>query len=68
MTLTRVHIAEHVTAAFDPPPASKSDLLTTAAAAQAPEEILQALDSLPERPYHGLRELWAHLPEVPVDA
>lgn len=68
MTLTRVAIAEHVAPAFTLPPATKSDLLTTATETHAPGEVLRALESLPDRDYHGLRELWRHLPEIPVDA
>lgn len=68
MTVTRLDIAEAVLGTFGGSSASvrKADLLRTARDRGAESEVLVALESLPERPFRTLNELWTHLPEVPV--
>lgn len=66
MPLTRLEIADHVSQAFHAPAVSRHDLLEAAVANQAPDEVLQTLTSLPDQPFRSLRDLWPHLPEVPV--
>ncbi len=64
MTTTRAQIANHIEDAFDYPPASKGDLLDAATASAAGAPVLAALNTLPERNYAHLRDLWPHLPDV----
>lgn len=67
MTVTRIEIADAVEAAFEHPPVSKSDLLARATASRAHVGVLDALARLPERDFRYLRDLWTHLPGIPVD-
>lgn len=67
LTVTRIEIADAVEAAFDHPPASKGDLLAHATANRARVDVLDAIARLPERDFRHLRDLWAHLPGIPVD-
>jgi hypothetical protein len=67
MTVTRIEIADAVEEAFARPPVSKGDLLAHATANRARVDVLDALARLPERNFGHLRELWPHLPGVPVD-
>lgn len=67
LTVTRIEIADAVETAFEHPPASKSDLLSHATANRARVGVLDAIARLPERDFRRLRDLWAHLPGVPVD-
>jgi Protein of unknown function (DUF2795) len=66
MKLTRLEIADHVSGAFHAPKVSKTELIEAASASRAPSEVLCALGSLPDAQFHSLRDLWPHLPEVPV--
>jgi hypothetical protein len=67
VTVTRIEIADHVEDAFARAPASKSDLLATATATRARTEVLDTLGRLPDRHHRSLRDLWPHLPGVPVE-
>jgi hypothetical protein len=67
MTVTRIEIAEAVETAFDRPPVSKGDLLAHATASRARVDVLDTLARLPERDFRHLRDLWPHLPGIPVD-
>lgn len=64
--VTRTDIADVVAPAFQRPPASRSEILETAASVQAPPELLAVLERLPDRDYRAMRELWPHLGHVPV--
>jgi hypothetical protein len=65
--VTRATIAEHVGTAFASGPADKSEILASATRSQAPPPVIRRLETLPDTPIRSLRELWAHLPEVPVE-
>lgn len=67
VTVTRLEIADVVENAFDAPPASKADLLAWATANRARVEVIDTLNRLPEGSFRSLRDLWQHLPGVPVD-
>ncbi len=64
--LTRIEIAEHVEAAFDHGPANRDALLSAAHTSHARQALLQILDTLPDRNYAELRQLWTDLSEVPI--
>jgi hypothetical protein len=49
MTVTRIQIADLVCDAFSPSGASKDELLTTAEANDAPDQVLSQLRTLPTR-------------------
>jgi len=66
MPLTRLQIADHVSAAFEAYTVTKTDLLDAAETNRAPDEVLHALRSLPDGQFSSLRDLWPHLPELPV--
>lgn len=68
-TANREEIADHVEAAFDHPPASRTQILETARRSGARSEVLSILERLPaDQTYRHLRDLWPHLPHIPVTA
>lgn len=66
--VTRSEIARHTAAAFGHPPATPGDLAEAVIASQGRPEIIAVLRRLPDRKYTQLRQLWPHLPEIPVHA
>jgi hypothetical protein len=69
MTITRTLIAGHVAKAFceSGTPVSKNALLSFAIASHASPPVIEILQTLPEqRTFSNLRELWPHMPKVPV--
>jgi hypothetical protein len=68
MTLTRSEIADYIESAFEHGPAGRDDLIDTAVTNRARPDVLSTLRSLPDRRFGRLRDLWEHLPEMPVDA
>ncbi|MGH2945792.1 MAG: DUF2795 domain-containing protein [Solirubrobacteraceae bacterium] len=65
--LTRSEILAAVRPAFAGTGASKTDLLASADAAGARPEAIAILRALPENTeLRHARELWAHLPDLPV--
>lgn len=67
MTVTRVEIADAVEDAFDHAPVTKDVLLVCATANRARPEVLAAVSRLPEQTFRSLRDLWPHLPGIPVE-
>jgi hypothetical protein len=67
-TVTRTEILAAVRAAFGGTGATKSALLAAAQDAQARPEAIALLHGLPENAeLRHARELWAHLPDLPVN-
>jgi hypothetical protein len=66
-TVTRVAIADAVWEAFETGGARTSEILATATSKKAPPAILNRLAELPDRNFSHVRELWRHMPEVPVE-
>ncbi|MBB5869642.1 hypothetical protein F4553_003021 [Allocatelliglobosispora scoriae] len=66
LTVTRTEVADHVLAAFQVGPASRGDVLAAATATHARPQVLSMLQSLPERSYGNLRDLWYELPDMPM--
>lgn len=66
-TVTRVAIADVVADAFEVGGAGRSDILATATRRNAPPAVLDRLGELPDRHFSHVRELWRHMPEVPVE-
>lgn len=64
--VTRVDIAEHLSPLFARGPVDRAAMLAAVAGAGARPEIADLLGRLPERSYTSLRQVWEHLPEVPV--
>lgn len=48
-------------------PVTRADLLAAAVASDARPQAIQLLQRLPDRAYTNIRELWHHLPGVPVN-
>lgn len=65
--LTRRRLAALIGEAFRSGPQSPSELVAYADEQGAQEVALRALKGLPPRRYTELRQLWVHLPEIPVD-
>lgn len=66
--VTRLEILDALDDAFDAGALSKHDLVDAAIAANASPGVLELLRTLPEDERFRQRvDLWAHLPDVPVD-
>ncbi|GAB3556053.1 hypothetical protein J2S53_003290 [Actinopolyspora lacussalsi] len=66
--VTRLEILDAVDKAFEAPPTATSDILVTAEDSGARTALLEVLHRLPEKRFGSVRELWEHLPDVPVEA
>jgi hypothetical protein len=66
MDVTRIEIADMVGDAFGPKGADRSAVLAMAATKNAPPRVLETLGQLPDIRFRSMRDLWDHLPEVPV--
>jgi hypothetical protein len=66
-TVTRIDIADLIGDAFGPSGADRAALLATAAEKGAHPVVLEKLTELPDQRFRTMRELWDHIPEVPVD-
>jgi hypothetical protein len=64
--VSRAEIAGAVRGAFDGRPASVADMLEAARAVHARPEAIHLLERLPVTHFRSIRELWQHLPELPV--
>lgn len=63
--VTRIEIAEAVSVAFAKGGADRAQILAAAGAETRPE-VVQMLESLPDRRYGRLNQLWEELEDVPV--
>lgn len=63
--VTRIEIAEAVSDAFTEGGADRSQILAAAGADSRPE-VVELLESLPDRRYGRLNQLWEELEDVPV--
>ena len=66
-TVTRFEIAHLIEDAFGPAGADRASLLATATSKGAHPAVLDKLGELPDRRYRTMRELWQHIPEVPLE-
>lgn len=58
---------DHLESAFDSTTATKSDLLAVARHTGARAQVVELLQSLPERRFSRPNELWTELPDVPIE-
>jgi hypothetical protein len=65
--VTRREILDAVGAAFTGTPASAEAMLTAARDAHARPETITVLQQLPPTHFRSIRDLWAYLPDVPVN-
>lgn len=63
--VTRIEIAEAVGVAFAKGGADRAQILAAAATGTRPD-VVQVLESLPDRRYGRLNQLWEELEDVPV--
>jgi len=66
LPVSRIEIADCIESAFANSPISSDELIAAATRASARPAILDALANLPNRKYHQLVDLWAHLPDLPI--
>jgi hypothetical protein len=65
--VTRVEIAVAVDTAFTVSRGpGRTELLSAARATGARTAVVRVLERLPERSYNHLRDLWPHLPAIPI--
>lgn len=65
--VTRVEVIDHVADAFGAAGATRAELLALAEQTGARPDLIALLRRLPDRRFHRPHELWAELPEVPVE-
>lgn len=65
--VTRTEIADLIGGAFRAGGTDRATLLSTAADNGADPRILHALEELPNERFPTMRDLWDHLPEIPID-
>lgn len=68
MTVTRTELADHIATAFSTGPATREQLLASAAGSHARPEVIDLLRSLPQQPYRSMRDLWTDLAHLPYGA
>jgi hypothetical protein len=64
--VTRVEIAEYLAPLFERGAVDRAAMLAAVAAAGARPEVGELLRRLPDRSFTSLRQVWEHLPQVPV--
>jgi hypothetical protein len=65
---TRTMIAQSVGDLFGWGPATKDELVSYAEDSHALDDVIDALEALPDRTFPTLRDLWPHLADLPVGA
>jgi hypothetical protein len=65
-SVTRAELAGHIEAAFTHGPTTRDNLLAYAVGSHARPDIITVIESLPDKPYNTIRDLWYDLPDVPV--
>ncbi|MBE0418036.1 MAG: DUF2795 domain-containing protein [Coriobacteriia bacterium] len=67
--VTRTEILAHVEGAFGFQALGREDIVDQARRTDARPEVIATLGRLPnDRPYTNVRDIWAHLEDVPVSA
>ncbi len=64
--VTRIEIIDAVDGAFAESSATKQDIIAAAVTSGSRDEVLTLLDRLPARTFGHVRDLWDHLPNVPL--
>jgi len=64
--VTRVELAEAVRGAFGRAGATRGELIDAACRIDARAEVVAVLETLPSGGFREVRELWRHLPDLPV--
>jgi hypothetical protein len=65
--VTRIQIADLVGDAFGPGGADRAGLVDAATGKRGDPRVLEALRRLPDRRFPTMRDLWRHLPDMPVE-
>lgn len=65
--VTRIEIADCIADTFQDGDASRLQLIERAVAMHARPEVLATLETLPDRNYPTMRDLWHYLPDLPVE-
>lgn len=69
INVTRLEIADTVRDAFTSGPATRGEIVALANERGAREDIVVLLEQLPsERRFGHLRDIWDHIPDVPMGA
>jgi hypothetical protein len=64
--VTRIEIIDAIEHAFDGSSARKQELITAAIQQDSRAAVLDILHRLPERSFSHVRDLWDHLPDIPL--
>lgn len=66
LSVTRIELVRHIEAAFGRGPVTRDDLVSCAQATQARAELVAVIQTLPDKTYLVIRDLWYELAHVPV--
>jgi hypothetical protein len=66
VSVTRTEIANHIEAAFTRGPTTRDALLAYAASSHARPEVIIVIQTLPDKIYPSMRNLWHDLGHIPV--
>jgi hypothetical protein len=64
--VTRVEIIDAVGTVFGRSGATKQEIIAAASQKEGRDDLLAALQRLPERSFSHVRDLWDHLPDIPI--
>ncbi len=64
--VTRIEIIDAVDHAFTRSSATKQEIITAAVQYGSGADVLTTLKRLPERSFRDVRDLWDHLPDIPI--
>lgn len=67
LPVTRLEVVDHLESAFAGASASKSEVLAEAEHTGARPEVMELLQTLPERRFTRMNELWTELQDVPIE-
>lgn len=65
--MSREELVDHLEAAFAGAAPTRDDLVSAAERSGARVAAIDLLRRLPAQRYHRPHDLWAHLPEVPIE-
>ncbi|HWG62556.1 MAG TPA: DUF2795 domain-containing protein [Streptosporangiaceae bacterium] len=65
--VSRTEIHSNINEAFIAGSATRADMLEAARASSARPEVVGLLQQLPERRFNSIRQIWAELPDLPVE-
>lgn len=67
LVVTRIEIIDAVESAFSGTSATKQEIIAAAMRSESRDELLATLNRLPMRSFSHVRDLWDHIPDIPLE-